>query len=477
MGCYSACNFIFSIRYFNCFIDCLGFSCTYFRYRKVLVESQALVTGAFKGRDYLNWPCTLTMAIKFVAAFGDLITDILFAFVEENLTPPVFILTKVFLGLQAFVQLLALFASVQKVRRQLGARGSRRGMTWLGYLRKMLFRREAKYCIFTIFFPIIALVYLIVVSIISIILGLTKLMAVKQVQQWWLGLVVYQYNTGNGSQRLLAANVNKEDELDANEKENEDEKEQERQGIDKQKASELEFTNLIDVFGASADNWAKNAHGNGNNFKNGKAKITYEYGGYSDNDNNDNGDDDDDSESQPDAISGGDFSMSGINQYSNQNEYMANSYVNTQIQYMQMFQKLRAQQRNIEKAIEMSRHKENEKEEEMDMDMKLNHRVKEENKHKHKHIQKNMNQERGCCGRKQMEYRLGKKVKADMSIMMRINLFIDQFTPDFVERYHINCSIYNSYMMSEVIIESLPQLICMYLSLLLVVFIVVQIFV
>ena len=62
------------------------------------------------------------MAITLGVAFADFVTDVLFAFVAKELTEPVFVLTKVLFGLQVLVQLLALYGSVQKVRRQLSKR-------------------------------------------------------------------------------------------------------------------------------------------------------------------------------------------------------------------------------------------------------------------------------------------------------------------------------------------------------------------
>ena len=100
------------------------------------------------------------MAITLGVAFAD--------FVAKELTEPVFVLTKVLFGLQVLLQLLALYGSVQKVRRQLSKRGARRGMTSLGYFIQVYLNQDI------VFLPIIVIAYLFVVCLISILLGLTN---------------------------------------------------------------------------------------------------------------------------------------------------------------------------------------------------------------------------------------------------------------------------------------------------------------
>ena len=143
----------------------------------MLVESQALVTGAFKGSDYLNWPLTLTMCMTLSFAFMDFVSDVAFTF-GGNLHVAIRVLAVLLLGLQVVVQLLALYGSVQKVRKQLGRS---RGLTQLAHIRQVLLRPFCGCILLLLFYPFIMIFYYTFVCIISIILGLTKLITIKQV--------------------------------------------------------------------------------------------------------------------------------------------------------------------------------------------------------------------------------------------------------------------------------------------------------
>ena len=115
----------------------VGSSCTFFRLRKALVESQASITGAVKGMDYKNWPLTLTMSFKLMLAFSDLVTDILFAFFDKNITDTVSYLAKFVLVLQVVVLSMVVYGFVKKIVKKL-RHNKKKGylhITWIKHIR------------------------------------------------------------------------------------------------------------------------------------------------------------------------------------------------------------------------------------------------------------------------------------------------------------------------------------------------------
>eukprot|EP01084_Bolivina_argentea_P302941 522983_1 len=178
---------------FAMFLSLSGFSCTYFRFKKVLVESQAIVTG-YKALQYrLEYPMTLTMFITLMMAFGDITTDILFAFFEVGLKSWIKLTARTLFVIQMLLQLFSLQSVIMKVRGQLIEKHSKHQ---LRYFREWLYEiipyPFGKFGIIIIY-PFAWSIYYILLIIISLILSATKTISVRQVQQWWLSLIVVNY--------------------------------------------------------------------------------------------------------------------------------------------------------------------------------------------------------------------------------------------------------------------------------------------
>merc|ERR1719461_1834976 len=45
----------------------------------------------------------------------------------------------------------------------------------------------------------------------------------------------------------------------------------------------------------------------------------------------------------------------------------------------------------------------------------------------------------------------------ELGIIFKIYLFIDKYTPKWMRQFYINANVYNTYFLTELIVESLPQ--------------------
>ena len=302
-----------------------------------------------------------------------------------------------------------------------------------------------------------------------------------QVQRWWLGLIVYRYASREDDLHESILNKNEQKENEKVEEEKKDESKDDAKA-DENEESKDDFDDFVeesiplDMWGAipeaakqfgmgatpggpGSGPEAPGARQNGGlaygNDKNNNNNDVLAYG----DDNNNNNDDD-----EPSLLDGGgtttgggpndedDYGYVGFGDF-NDPRYMQHHYMNQQIQYMAMLKKMRAEQKKILKQIETQNRKQS---------------INSEESNKVEEVRKTKNGKKrdggGCCGfrKKKMNVWLGWDVSKNTTILMRMYLFIDQFTPDWLEKYEINCTVYNSYMMSEIIIESLPQLICMF---------------
>ena len=457
----------------------VGSSCTFFRLRKALVESQASITGAVKGMDYKNWPLTLTMSFKLMLAFSDLVTDILFAFFDKNITDTVSYLAKFVLVLQVVVLSMVVYGFVKKIVKKL-RHNKKKGylhITWIKHIRLVSlesFESTSTFCqwlccraVFAIVYSVIGIIYLLFIGILSLVLGLTKLLAVKQIQQWWLGLIFYNYN-----EELEQQNLKHKHDIN-------DEKNDRKNNInDEEQNDEAIMLEIFDVFGASPDAMAKSisvissAHSRvaseEMNMRSGSSVLPMS-------DVNPLSHEQEYEIKQQFSI-GSVSNTAGetrnlnynIDEYkhgqesqntSNWNDTMSNynlkkrngnDYLDIQMAYIQLFKQLREEQKQIQDEIE-----------------KKSSQGETDTNGSKQALQCQ------CCiniknyyyksRNKKITNRLGWKINnvKNMPLRRRIVLFIDLFTPQWMEKFEINCTIYNSCMMSEIIVETIPQLTCM----------------
>eukprot|EP01083_Nonionella_stella_P123508 372150_1 len=186
---------------FAVFSSLSGFSCTYFRRKRVLVESQSLVTGSIYRNKWLEfrqeYPMTLTMFITLmmatVVAFGNFVTDFLFAFVDLGLKPWIRVTSIGLFIIQCLLQVFSLQSVVFTVRGQLSAK---EGKHQLQYLSEWLYGYIGC-CGTSIVYPLFWFLYYIALLSVSLMLGLSKTIALRQVQHWWLSLIVVNYKDIN----------------------------------------------------------------------------------------------------------------------------------------------------------------------------------------------------------------------------------------------------------------------------------------
>ena len=440
-----------------------GSSCTFFRLRKALTESQALVTGATKGRDYKNWPLTLTMVFKLLLSLADLVTDILFAFFDKNITNVVSYLAKFVLILQVIVQWVVIYASVKKIKKQLGYNNN--DTTWFGHYKS--FQSKYHVCcrpLFFILYPFIRLVFILIMSVLVLVLGLTKLLAIKQIQQWWLGLLLYKYN-----EKMITKEP----------------KHKKQQNIHNSKAQKDDGTMLeiFDAFGESPDIMTRSVsvisaarsrvasiESLEMNMRNvGPVLQMYDVASLSHEQEHKyemkapfsigsasnitarsetltpNFNDHDTSNI------GNDNSNDIVNNFNSEDKIGdVNDYLDIQMAYIQLFKQLRHEQKQIQQDLGIENKSTQGETDGSRQGLRCECCVNIKN-----YYFKSRN--------KKITNRLGWTINnvKNMPLRRRIILFIDLFTPKWMEKLEINCTIYNNCMMSEIIIETIPQLVCM----------------
>eukprot|EP01083_Nonionella_stella_P294090 999975_1 len=124
-----------------------------------------------------------------VVAFGNFVTDFLFAFVDLGLKPWIRVTSIGLFIIQCLLQVFSLQSVVFTVRGQLSAK---EGKHQLQYLSEWLYGYIGC-CGTSIVYPLFWFLYYIALLSVSLMLGLSKTIALRQVQHWWLSLIVVNY--------------------------------------------------------------------------------------------------------------------------------------------------------------------------------------------------------------------------------------------------------------------------------------------
>ena len=165
------------------------------RFRKVLVESQSIVTGyksSVVREQRREYPLTLTMFITLVLSFGDFCTDVLYALLPlaiSGVTPGIRYCSVCLLCIQVLIQAFSLQSVILKVRSQLHEHHAKHQ---LKRFREWLYGIMGTFGLIVLY-PLCWIIYYVFLILLSISLGLTKLMAIQQVQQWWFSLIIVNY--------------------------------------------------------------------------------------------------------------------------------------------------------------------------------------------------------------------------------------------------------------------------------------------
>eukprot|EP01083_Nonionella_stella_P135262 411470_1 len=166
---------------FTIYVSLTGLGCSWYRFKKAIVESQAKLTGNAKGLESKDFGMTLIMAFTLTVAFGDVVSDAWYAFANDSWASPALKwLTISLFSMQIVIQVFSFNDVINQLRKSLAKQKS---LPHCGCC--------YRYCY--IFYWIFTLPYFIIVFMIGIVLGLTKLFSVKQVQEWWFKLLISGY--------------------------------------------------------------------------------------------------------------------------------------------------------------------------------------------------------------------------------------------------------------------------------------------
>eukprot|EP01084_Bolivina_argentea_P275368 469605_1 len=168
---------------FTIYLSLTGLGCSWYRFKKAIIESQANLTGNIKGQKFSkDYPMGIIMCFTLSLAFGDVVSDSIYAFGTQDdqwASPSLKWLTISLFCLQILVQMIS-FNDV------------------LSTLRQSLHQQSIPHCGWchrhcTVCYYIIVLPWYIIVFMIGIFLGLSKLFAITQVQEWWFRLLIKDY--------------------------------------------------------------------------------------------------------------------------------------------------------------------------------------------------------------------------------------------------------------------------------------------
>ena len=188
------------------FLAISGFSCAYYRFRRALLLSQAALFGLVKGKDIQTYPLTLMMCIALFLAFFDLVSDLyLVVFVEKQWNDVLLLVARILFGLEILLQLFSLTGVVSTIKKKLRKNNSNKTQIqqqkapYVTALSEVVEENMKKHTICKIVlcngfgkFLVYPLYYLFIV-ILSLVLGLTKLLAIKQIEEYWLSWLVVDY--------------------------------------------------------------------------------------------------------------------------------------------------------------------------------------------------------------------------------------------------------------------------------------------
>ena len=175
---------------FAVFLAISGFSCTYFRNKKAMIEAQSRIIERKKSKQK-EIHMGLIMFFTFSFSLADIVSDVLYAFSPDNiknLNPTIRVIIWGLFGMQVLVQLVSSSSAVNTLRKILDAPNTYPATK---LVRKTLQRYFSFLCCFC--YPLFFVFYFGFIILVTVFLTLSKLMAIKQVQNWWLSLMVVNY--------------------------------------------------------------------------------------------------------------------------------------------------------------------------------------------------------------------------------------------------------------------------------------------
>jgi len=183
--------FIICAVVFALYLSCTGASCMAYRLRKSLTERTSSVEKEFSMNMIMFW--------SFLASFAVLTANTLWVFgdnfgdgqSEEGQYDTMAFVAKLVYGVTICVQCSSLMHSIYALK--LKFEGNPSLTAYLSVLMDRT-RKNCGFCLYLLLFPLIYASYLMAIVVLSLCLGVTKLLAIRQVREFWLSLLIERYD-------------------------------------------------------------------------------------------------------------------------------------------------------------------------------------------------------------------------------------------------------------------------------------------
>eukprot|EP01084_Bolivina_argentea_P271538 462089_1 len=179
---------------FSLYLVFTGASCVIYRLRKALIE---------RNRFYFNkeFPMNMIMFWSFLLSFITLAANSLWVFGDnfggyyyqnnENKYDSISIIAKLIYLITFIIQCSSLFYAIFTLKHKFNDNPLLQ--PYLSYTTDKI-RNQCGFCCFLLLFPIIYATYLIFIIFISLCLGITKLLTIRQVREFWLSFLIANFD-------------------------------------------------------------------------------------------------------------------------------------------------------------------------------------------------------------------------------------------------------------------------------------------
>merc|ERR1719242_1583265 len=185
--------FIICAVVFALYLTFSGASCMAYRLRKTLTEQ-------ISGYSRREFPMNMLMFWSFLASFAVLTSNTLWVFgnnfgaKDNEHYDTLSFIAKMVYGVTICVQCSSLMHSIYTLKQKFDDNPS-----LTAYLSQLMdqTRKQFGFCLYLLLFPLIYASYLIGIILLSLVLGVTKLLAIRQVCEFWLSLLIEKFDPNN----------------------------------------------------------------------------------------------------------------------------------------------------------------------------------------------------------------------------------------------------------------------------------------
>merc|ERR1719242_2846104 len=182
--------FIICAVVFALYLTFSGASCMAYRLRKTLTEQ-------ISGYSRREFPMNMLMFWSFLASFAVLTSNTLWVFgnnfgaKDNEHYDTLSFIAKMVYGVTICVQCSSLMHSIYTLKQKFDENPS-----LTAYLSQLMdqTRKRFGFCLYLLLFPLIYASYLIGIILLSLVLGVTKLLAIRQVREFWLSLLIEKFD-------------------------------------------------------------------------------------------------------------------------------------------------------------------------------------------------------------------------------------------------------------------------------------------